>query len=264
MITKFKQYNMIKESVYIDYFKVLYDSAPKELQEIIDSTEGSEQNPYWHPEGNTLIHIRLVTNRLHNCYHDIDLDLAGLFHDLGKVETTKWSEEKKSWTAFGHEEVSSKILDDFKSWVIKLGGNFNKIKFIVDNHMRIKYLSEFKLQNKVELFSSPYIDDVLKFNSADYGGTELECKEVLDTNELKNQIIEFERKQEEKKIISDKFNGNIVMGIYPELTGAKLGKELLDFKDFIKNKFKIEFNEYALQNYKDDILEQFWIYYNSK
>lgn len=255
---------MIKESTYIDYFKVLYDSAPKELKEIVDSTKGVEQNPYWHPEGSTYVHIRLVTNRLHNCYRNIDLDLSGFFHDLGKVETTKWNEEKQSWGAFGHEDISSKILDDYKDWVIKMGGDFDKIKFIVDNHMRIKYLDDFRTKNKIELFLNPYFNDVIKFNSADYGGTDLNCNDLLDVKDIHNEMLELKRKQEENKLVSDKFNGNIVMSIYPELKGSELGKQLIGFKHFIKNKYNIEFNEYVLENSKDDILEQFWIYYNSK
>jgi len=263
MVTKFSEY-IIKESVYIDYFKVLYDSAPKELQEIMNSTKGVEQNPYWHSEGDCYVHIRLVTNRLHNCYHDINLDLSGVFHDLGKVETTKWNDEKQSWGAFGHEDVSSKILDDYKDWVFKMGGDYNIVKFVVDNHMRIKYLDDFRTKNKVELISSPFFDYVLKFNSADYGGTGLECKELLDISDVKNEILEFKRKQEENKLVSDKFNGNIVMSIYPELKGVELGKHLIGFKHFIKNKYDMEFNEYVLQNLKDDVIEQFYIYYNSK
>lgn len=233
MVTKFSEYNIIKESTHIDYFDVLYDSAPKELQEIIDSTKGVQQNPMWHAEGDCYIHIKLVTNRLHNCYNNIDLDLSGFFHDLGKVETTKWIEEKQSWGAFGHEDISSKILDNFKSWVEKLGGNFDKIKFIVDNHMRIKYLNDFKLKNKIGLFSSPYFYDLLKFNSADYGGFGSGCKQILDVKDLEEDISEFERKQEENKLVSDKFNGNIIMSMYPELKGTELGKRLVGFKYYI-------------------------------
>ncbi len=42
--------------------------------------------------------------------------LAGLFHDVSKPETRRWSDEKKDWTFHGHEvvgaRVTKKILDD--------------------------------------------------------------------------------------------------------------------------------------------------------
>lgn len=38
-----------------------------------------------------------------------DIRLAGLFHDISKPETRRWSEEKKDWTFHGHEVVGSRV-----------------------------------------------------------------------------------------------------------------------------------------------------------
>ncbi len=38
-----------------------------------------------------------------------DVRLAGLFHDVSKPETRRWSEEKKDWTFHGHEVVGSRV-----------------------------------------------------------------------------------------------------------------------------------------------------------
>jgi tRNA nucleotidyltransferase (CCA-adding enzyme) len=38
-----------------------------------------------------------------------DVTLAGLFHDVSKPETRRWSEEKKEWTFHGHEVVGSRV-----------------------------------------------------------------------------------------------------------------------------------------------------------
>lgn len=47
-----------------------------------------------------------------------DIRLAGLFHDVSKPETRRWSEEKKQWTFHGHDVVGSrvtrKILEDLR------------------------------------------------------------------------------------------------------------------------------------------------------
>ncbi len=39
----------------------------------------------------------------------LDIRLAGLFHDIGKVQTAKWSTKKNGNTFFGHEVISAKI-----------------------------------------------------------------------------------------------------------------------------------------------------------
>lgn len=38
-----------------------------------------------------------------------DTRLAGLFHDISKPETRRWSDEKKEWTFHGHEVVGSRV-----------------------------------------------------------------------------------------------------------------------------------------------------------
>jgi len=38
-----------------------------------------------------------------------DLRLAGLYHDISKPETRRWSDEKKDWTFHGHEVVGSRV-----------------------------------------------------------------------------------------------------------------------------------------------------------
>lgn len=49
---------------------------------------------------------------------NFDIRLAGLFHDVSKPETRRWSEEKKDWTFHGHEVVGSRVtknaLEDLK------------------------------------------------------------------------------------------------------------------------------------------------------
>lgn len=38
-----------------------------------------------------------------------DIRLAGLFHDVSKPETRRWSDEKKDWTFHGHDVVGSRV-----------------------------------------------------------------------------------------------------------------------------------------------------------
>jgi poly(A) polymerase/tRNA nucleotidyltransferase (CCA-adding enzyme) len=47
-----------------------------------------------------------------------DVRLAGMFHDIAKPETRRWSDEKKDWTFHGHEvvgaRVTKKALEDLR------------------------------------------------------------------------------------------------------------------------------------------------------
>jgi hypothetical protein len=249
--------NFINENSYIDEFKLLYDSAPQDLKNIVDATKDIEQSKEWHPEGDVYTHTKLVTNRLQNCYNDINLSLAGFFHDLGKVTTTDWNEEKQTWTAHGHEDDSSDIVHRFKDWILALGGDLKIIDFIVKNHMRIKYLDEFRLQEKIKFLNEPLFDYVVKFSTADFGGTELECKPPMDLSKIEQEIYEFNKREKEREIISSKFNGRIIMGLYPELKGEKLGDAISGFKKQFD-----DFTQYALAMDKDKILKDFEVFYN--
>jgi len=257
MITNFKNFN---ENSYPDYFSYLYDIAPKELKDLIDATKNVNQSEIWHSEGYTYIHIKLVVNRLHEKYNDINLDLAGLFHDLGKAGTTEWSVEKNSWIAPGHEHVSCDILEDQENFVKQLGGNYDLIYYIVSNHMKIKYLDNFRIQNKIEVLGNKYFDELMKFDTADFGGTDSNCKPIRDLSNIKKEIQEQLDIDNENNEISKKFNGNIVMEIYPELKGKELGNILSNFKKYISEKFETNFRSYVLKTNSSDILKDFDIY----
>ena len=250
MITKFIKY--INEGVYIDQFKLLYDNAPSLLKEEVDKTKKVEQSLYWHPEGNTYIHIQLVTNRLHNCYNDINLTLSGFFHDLGKTYTTYFDDKKQSWSAPGHEDISVKILNKYSNWIKKMGGDINIIEYVIQNHMRYKHIDEMRLNIQKNLINHKYFKYLEKFSTADYGGSELECKPIKDISDIKNNIKENEIKEKENKIISDKFNGRIIMSKYPQLKGKELGNTINNFKKYIG-----DFRKYALFNTSDKILNDF-------
>ena len=255
MIKKFNKF--LLEKAYKDEFQRLYDLAPENLKNDIDNTKKALQNKYWHPEGDTFIHTRLVTNRLANCYNDINLTLSGLFHDLGKFKTTYFDDKKQDWTAPGHEEISLKILLKHKDWVKEMGGDINIIYFIIQNHMRYKYLDEMRFSEKVKLFEHPYFEYLKKFSSADYGGIGLICKDLPDFKNIENKIKQHKLKEKEDKIISNKFNGRLIMDKYPHLKGPLLGKVINDFK----NSFD-DFRTFALNNSSDKIFNEFDIFLN--
>jgi len=261
MMNRIKKYEgFVNESAYVDEFQILYDKAPDNLKDEINATRLIEQSEKWHPEGNVYIHTRLVTNRLYNKYHDPNLTLAGLFHDLGKVRTTEYDEEKESWTAHGHEDDSAKLAKSYKEWIAEMGGDYKIIKYIIKNHMRIKYLDEFRLQQKVKFLNDPLFHWVHKFTTADYGGSDLDCEPLMDLSKLEHEVSEFNKREKENKIISSKFNGRMLMDIYPDLKGKKLGDAITGFKQFVEEDYG-DYKQYILDNETESILDYFNDFY---
>ncbi|HEC94142.1 MAG TPA: HD domain-containing protein [Candidatus Kaiserbacteria bacterium] len=41
----------------------------------------------------------------------LEMRLAGLFHDVAKPKTRRWSEEKQEWTFYGHDVVGSRVTE---------------------------------------------------------------------------------------------------------------------------------------------------------
>jgi len=237
---------------YKEIFTALYNKAPQSLKDEVDNTVGVKQSKVWHPEGDVFTHISLVTNRLHSCYSDINLTLAGFFHDLGKTATTFFNPKKDTYSAFGHEDESVVIMQKYKAWIKGQGADFELVEYIVANHMRIKHLDDMRLSIRMVFFNDPRFIYIQKFTSADYGGTGLDCRELPDNTGLEKQISDYYKYQEEKKTISARFNGNLVMGEYPHLKDKELGGVISKFK-----KSFIDFNAYALKSTREKIMDDF-------
>ena len=74
--------------ISVTSFKELFAKLPNDLKKRIYALKNIDQNKVYHPEGNVLKHTITVVNRaLKHSPNDINLALAGLFHDIGKVLT---------------------------------------------------------------------------------------------------------------------------------------------------------------------------------
>lgn len=133
----------------------------------LDKSKNISQSPDWHPEGNLLNHIRIVFNRAQRT-KDINLVLAAIFHDLGKIDTTvKHPIIPNKWTAKAHEKYSTQITNDNKKWIQQMGGDFDVVKYIVEQHMRIKYMDEMREHKKKIFMEHPFFPMLEKFSELD-------------------------------------------------------------------------------------------------
>lgn len=89
-------------------------AAPEELLgSLAAEMEATQQDPRWHGEGHVLEHTKLVCRALTNSdvFQRADeqiqqiLYLAAVFHDAGKIRTTRW--EGEQWVSPGHARVGA-------------------------------------------------------------------------------------------------------------------------------------------------------------
>lgn len=159
--------------------KSLIKSAPKELQKLFFSQWNAKQNPNWHPEGNTLKHILVVVKRAyHHFPGDPNMIMSALFHDLGKIDTYAINPKTGQPTAYGHENKSTKYVEDFSGWISLFNNtDVDEIKYLVQNHMKVKpsIWEVMKDVKKEPVSSHPSFGKLMDFtNKLDGGGTHLE------------------------------------------------------------------------------------------
>jgi hypothetical protein len=86
------------------------------------------ENPKWHPERNSLVHIKIVMSRGIET-NDQDLITAALYHDIAKFDTVSFN--KMGWpTSLGHDKAGAESAS--------AGGANDLVVYICAKHMVIK------------------------------------------------------------------------------------------------------------------------------
>ena len=175
-------------------FKELYDTSPPRLKQIVMCQWKAKQNPKWHPEGNSLKHIMVVTERAFTHFEDdIDMILTAYFHDLGKWDTFAISDKTGQPTAYGHENVGAHYVLVFGDWIESLGGNVDKIAWMVKNHMRVKFINDMSENKRRFFMKEQWFEDVSMFNLIDKGGTCKAFEESVSIGFYKDSFWDFKR-----------------------------------------------------------------------
>jgi len=151
------------EKLYTD--SALHKSGS--IEEVLNHMKWVPQAPDYHPEGNVYNHTALVVGRMLRFGGEVDdaLLYAGLFHDMGKYETTAWHTKKGRYVSYGHEHASLKYIDKF-SGVIP-DSDLDKVKWIVENHMKIKLMDNMKKAKRELLQEHEWFDDLVLFSGYD-------------------------------------------------------------------------------------------------
>lgn len=148
-------------------FEELVALAPQHVKDELERLKTYEENSQWHPEENTYEHIKIVVNRLITT-GDIDLIMAGLYHDIGKlIAAEKTLEKQGKFRAFGHENIGSKWVIKDSKFIESIGANVSNVDQIVSNHMRMKLLDNMGKKKVDAMKALPMWDKLVIFNRAD-------------------------------------------------------------------------------------------------
>jgi tRNA nucleotidyltransferase (CCA-adding enzyme) len=156
---------------------------------------------------------------------DFDIRLAGLFHDISKPETRRWSDEKKDWTFHGHEvvgaRVAKKAFQDLKFPKEKVDRISNLIRW----HMFFSDPDQVTLsavRRTIANVGEENIWDLLKIRRCDRIGTGRPKEQPFRLRKYTAMVEEALRDPISVKML--KIDGTRIM----ELTGERPSKKLGD------------------------------------
>lgn len=172
------------------------------------------ENPKWHPERNSLVHIKIVMSRGIETGDD-DLIQTALYHDISKFDTVSFN--KQGWpTSLGHDKAGAEVATTdganevvvyvcAKHMVIKgwqgasEGGELNpstKFKIFAeapgaDNNEKAKAFWKLCVFSKMDNMGNEFNADSLKWDNPSYDKWDEECplKDQFKKSELV-QIVE--------------------------------------------------------------------------
>jgi len=161
------------------------------LFELLEACDGINQSEKWHPEGDVLLHSLQVLYQgfKENC--DVDLLLAAMLHDIGKVKNS-----------LGHEDIGADMLVGFVS---------EKTLWLIRNHMRIWYLllGDMKRIKKVEeLINHPWLPELLYLIRWDKMGRNPNKTIKYDKQDIMNRFERTTEKYFDDNVVFKKERNN--------------------------------------------------------
>lgn len=156
-----------------------------------------------------------------------DVRLAGLFHDISKPETRRWSNEKNDWTFHGHEvvgaRVAKKALQDLKFPREKI----DRIVTLIRWHMFFSDPDQITLsavRRTIANVGAENIWDLLRLRRCDRIGTGRPKEQPFRLRKYTAMVEEALRDPISVKML--KIDGSHIMELTNERPGPKLGHTL--------------------------------------
>lgn len=118
----------------------------EEIMEVFETLYDVPQRPDYHPEGDVGIHTDKVMERVSD-YNDATLYIAAIFHDFGKIDTTKINPRTGMYSSFKHELYSLGYIKKFRTWIEENDVKFEDVYYLIRNHIRAHQYVSGKITN---------------------------------------------------------------------------------------------------------------------
>lgn len=156
---------------------------------------------------------------------EFDIRLAGLFHDISKPETRRWSDEKKDWTFHGHEVVGARVAKKALQELKFPKERITRIVTLIRWHMFFsdpEQISLSAVRRTIANVGAENIWDLLKLRRCDRIGTGRPKEQPFRLRKYTAMVEEALRDPISVKML--KIDGSRIM----ELSGEKPSKKLGD------------------------------------
>ena len=152
-------------------FLDIIQTAPQIVKDKLEQLKTLRERPDYHPEPSTFHHIEIVTNRLIQT-GDSDLIMAGILHDICKLDCKTVNPKTGHPTSPGHDKAACELIHnnrDVRQWITDNGGDWRIVAGIVFAHMRFHQLGNmrpFKRDKQIQDWKDAGIWDKLMFHGA--------------------------------------------------------------------------------------------------
>jgi poly(A) polymerase/tRNA nucleotidyltransferase (CCA-adding enzyme) len=153
-----------------------------------------------------------------------DIRLAGLFHDVSKPETRRWSEEKNDWTFHGHEVVGSRVTKKALEDLRFSRETINKVVKLVRWHMFFSDPDQITLsavRRMIRNVGEENIWDLLNLRICDRIGTGRPKEQPFRFRKYKAMVEQALR--DPIAVTMLKTDGTHIMETFHEKPGPKIG-----------------------------------------
>lgn len=158
---------------------------------------------------------------------EFDIRLAGLFHDISKPETRRWSNEKGDWTFHGHEVVGAKVAKKALQTLKFPKERIDRVVTLIRWHMFFSDPDQITLsavRRTIANVGAENIWDLLKLRRCDRIGTGRPKEQPFRLRKYTAMVEEALRDPISVKML--KIDGTRIMEITNEKPGPKLGHTL--------------------------------------
>jgi putative nucleotidyltransferase with HDIG domain len=158
---------------------------------------------------------------------DFDIRLAGLFHDISKPETRRWSNEKNDWTFHGHEVVGAKVARNALKELKFPKDKIDRIIILIRWHMFFSDPDQITLsavRRTIANVGQENIWDLLKLRRCDRIGTGRPKEQPFRLRKYTAMVEEALRDPISVKML--KIDGTRIMELTKERPSKRLGDTL--------------------------------------